>query len=113
VAKSESSKKKVVATKTSEKRSVKTGNSSTSKYKVKRSTKSPAVELPFGKRNYQLVVLGAVLIMIGMLLMTGGSMPSPDVWDESLIYSFRRITLAPMVIVLGLVVEIFAIFSDK
>jgi len=39
-------------------------------------------------------------------------MPDPDTWDEDRIYSFRRITLAPLVIVIGLVVEVYAIFKD-
>ncbi|MBX2927380.1 MAG: DUF3098 domain-containing protein [Saprospiraceae bacterium] len=68
-------------------------------------------ELMFGRQNYILFIAGAVLIFIGLALMVGGHMPSPDVWDESLIYSFRRITLAPILIVAGLVVEIFAIFK--
>lgn len=68
-------------------------------------------ELIFKKQNYLLMGLGAGLIFLGMLLMLGGSMPSPDVWDESLIYSFRRTVLAPVVILAGLVVEVFAIFK--
>lgn len=68
-------------------------------------------ELIFKKQNYLLMGLGAGLIFLGMLLMLGGSMPSPDVWDESLIYSFRRTVLAPVVILSGLVVEVFAIFK--
>jgi len=40
-------------------------------------------------------------------------MPSPEVWDESLIYSGRRITLAPMVILAGLIVNVYAIFVKK
>ena len=54
---------------------------------------------------------GAGLILLGMLLMMGGSMPNPDVWDDSLIYSFRRTVLAPFVILAGLGVEIYAIFK--
>lgn len=65
----------------------------------------------FGRQNYILFIAGAVLIFIGLALMVGGHMPDPDTWDESLIYSFRRITLAPILIVAGLVVEIFAIFK--
>jgi hypothetical protein len=68
-------------------------------------------ELIFKKQNYLLMGLGAGLIFLGMLLMLGGSMPGPDVWDESLIYSFRRTVLAPVVILAGLVVEVFAIFK--
>ena len=55
--------------------------------------------------------IGAGLVFLGMILMLGGSMPSDDVWDESIIYSFRRTVLAPIVIVAGLVVEVFAIFK--
>jgi len=40
-------------------------------------------------------------------------MPSPDVWDESLIYSTRRITIAPMFILAGLIVSVYAIFVKK
>lgn len=50
-------------------------------------------------------------MILGMLLMAGGAMPSPDVWDESLIYAFRRITLAPIVILGGLGVITYAIFK--
>lgn len=68
-------------------------------------------ELMFGRQNYILFIAGVVLIAIGLLLMTGGQMPDEKTWDESIIYSFRRITLAPIFIVAGLVVEIFAIFK--
>ncbi|MCB0666472.1 MAG: DUF3098 domain-containing protein [Saprospiraceae bacterium] len=74
------------------------------------SAKEPK-ELIFKKENYILMGAGAGLIFLGMLLMSGGSMPSPDVWDDSIIYSFRRTVLAPVVILAGLVVEIFAIFK--
>ena len=45
-----------------------------------------------------------------MVLMSGGAMPSPEVWDENLIYGARRTVLAPLVIMMGLIVEIYAIF---
>ncbi len=67
--------------------------------------------LIFGKKNYQLLIVAFVLVAIGLLLMAGGRMPSPDVWDESRIYSFRRITLAPIVILSGFVVGLWAIFK--
>lgn len=69
--------------------------------------------LVFGKNNFKFIIIGTSLIAIGLMLMSGGSMPSPDVWDESLIYSFRRITLAPIVIILGLIVNVYAIFVKK
>lgn len=61
----------------------------------------------FGKSNYQLMLAGVVLIVIGFLLMMGGG--GEGRFDPKEVYSFRRITLAPIVILLGLVVEIFAI----
>ncbi|MRG47796.1 DUF3098 domain-containing protein [Chitinophaga sp. SYP-B3965] len=61
----------------------------------------------FGKSNYQLMLAGVVLIVIGFLLMMGGG--GEGRFDPKEVYSFRRITLAPIVILLGLVLEIFAI----
>lgn len=70
-------------------------------------------DLLFGKNNYKFILIGVGLIFLGMILMTGGHMPSPDVWDESLIYSHRRITVAPILILVGLVINIYAIFVKK
>lgn len=64
----------------------------------------------FGKRNFMFMGLGFGLIIIGCLLMLGGGMPDQNTWDESLIYSFRRITLAPIFILAGLIMQIYAIF---
>lgn len=69
--------------------------------------------LLFGKKNYTMILIGLGLIFLGLALMSGGHMPSPEVWDESLIYSPRRITLAPMVIIAGLIVNVYAIFIKK
>ncbi len=71
----------------------------------------PKEPLIFGKQNYIWMGIGFGLIALGMLLMSGGAMPSPDVWDESIIYSFRRTVLAPFVMLAGLVVEVYAIFK--
>lgn len=65
----------------------------------------------FGKANYKLMIIGAVLMTLGFILMAGGKSPDPNVFDEKAIYSFRRITLAPILIVGGLVVEVFAIMK--
>lgn len=78
---------------------------------------APAVarknELIFGKQNYLLMLAGIGLIALGLMLMSGGAMPDPTQWDESIIYSKRRTLLAPIVILLGLVVEIVAIFWNS
>lgn len=67
--------------------------------------------LIFGRQTFIWIGIGIALMALGMLLMAGGEMPSPEVWDESLIYSFRRITLAPIVIISGLGVITYAIFK--
>ena len=65
----------------------------------------------FNKSNYTWMLIGAALIIIGMFLMSGGKSPDPNVFKESEVYSFRRITLAPLVIIAGFIVEIYAIFK--
>jgi hypothetical protein len=72
----------------------------------------PAEPLIFGKTNFLWMGIGAALIFVGLMLMMGGQQPSRDVWDDNVIYSFRIVTLAPIVILTGLVVEIYAIFKD-
>lgn len=67
----------------------------------------------FQKENYYWMLIGVALIMIGILLMAGGKSADPNVFLEDEIYSFRRITLAPILIVLGLIVEFYAILKKK
>ncbi len=65
----------------------------------------------FTKENYVWMAAGAIVIIIGMFLMSGGkSNVNPNVFDEKAVYSFTRITVAPIMILAGLVIEIFAIF---
>jgi hypothetical protein len=71
----------------------------------------PKEELIFGKQNYIFMGIGFGLIALGMILMSGGGMPNPDVWDDSIIYSFRRTVLAPFLMIAGLIVEVYAIFK--
>lgn len=66
--------------------------------------------LLFGRANYVWMVAGIVLVAIGMMLMIGGAQPDHE-WNPSEIYSFRRTAIAPFVILLGLGIEIFAIFK--
>jgi Protein of unknown function (DUF3098) len=67
----------------------------------------------FTKTNYLLMLAGAVIIAIGMLVMAGGKSPDPKVFDYKEVYSTTRITIAPILIVLGLAVEVFAIFKKS
>ena len=70
-----------------------------------------AFPLLFTKQNYLYIGIGCALIALGLVLMLGGDMKDPNVWDESVIYSFRRITLAPIIILAGLAMQIYAIFK--
>lgn len=62
----------------------------------------------FGKENYMLMVIGIIVIIIGNLLMVGGGSKDPSVFDPE-IFNFRRLTLAPVVILAGFIIEIVAI----
>ena len=65
--------------------------------------------MPFGKMNYILVLIGIALIALGFILMIGGGSSDPDVFNEQM-FNFRRLTLAPILVLAGFVVEIVAIF---
>ncbi|HRP90205.1 MAG TPA: DUF3098 domain-containing protein [Edaphocola sp.] len=64
----------------------------------------------FNKENYVIMAVGMVLILLGFMLMAGGKSSDPNVYSED-IFSFRRITLAPIVVLLGFVVEVYAILK--
>jgi len=63
-----------------------------------------------GRENYKLLAIGFAIIVIGFLLMLGGRSKDPNVFSEE-IFSFRRITLAPIVVLAGFVFEIWAIMK--
>lgn len=65
----------------------------------------------FTKENYKWMLIGVVVMAIGFFLMAGGKSTDPNVFNDNQIYSFRRITFAPILIVGGLVIEIFAIIK--
>ena len=67
-----------------------------------------AADFAFGRENYMLMIAGLVIIFIGNLLMMGGGSEDPNVFNPE-IFSWRRLTLAPILIMLGFVIEIFAI----
>lgn len=64
-----------------------------------------------GKENYLLLVIGFAIIIIGFLLMIGGKTEDPTIFNEEEIFSFRRITLAPIVVLAGFIFEIWAIMK--
>lgn len=65
----------------------------------------------FDRTNYMMMIAGVALILIGFALMIGGKSPDPHKFNYDDIYSFRRITLAPMLIMIGFVVEGIAIMK--
>jgi len=77
---------------------------------VKKIDESRPASFAFGKENYILLVSGVVLIMLGFIFMTGGGSKDPNVFNEDM-YDFRRLTLAPILVLLGFAVEIVAIMK--
>ena len=67
----------------------------------------------FGKENYRMLVIGVVIVVIGYLLMIGGGSDNPNEFQEDEIFSFRRITLSPIVILIGFVTVLFAIMKKS
>ena len=63
----------------------------------------------FGKKNYQLLIVGVIVMAIGFVLMSGGGSDDPNVFSDA-IFNTQRLTIAPILILTGLVIEIFAIF---
>lgn len=63
----------------------------------------------FGKENYMMLIAGALTVIIGFILMSGGGSEDPNVFNPE-IFSFRRITLAPSVVVIGFAIVMVGIF---
>jgi hypothetical protein len=79
---------------------------------IKDTVSKQSAKLPlFEKDNYKWMAIGAVVVAIGMFLMAGGKNPDPNQFDPKLVYSTTRITIAPILILAGLIIEIYAIFK--
>jgi len=72
-----------------------------------------AMQPLFSKQNYTWMAIGAAIILLGMVLMAGGKSQDPHVFNTNEVYSTIRITIAPILIVGGLLVEIYAIFKKS
>ena len=67
----------------------------------------------FNKRRYRFLILSILIIGIGFVLMSGGESTDPDIFNNE-IYNFRRIRLAPLMVVSGFILCIFSIlYKDK
>ena len=62
----------------------------------------------FGKKNYQLLIAGVIVMAIGFILMSGGGSDNPNVFSDAT-FNKQRLTIAPILILTGLVIEVFAI----
>lgn len=76
----------------------------------KQQSVSSTAGFAFGKQNYRLLFIGLALIFVGFLLMIGGGSDDPNVFSDK-IFNFRRLTLAPILVLAGYVIEIFAIMK--
>jgi hypothetical protein len=65
----------------------------------------------FGKENYMWMLTGMVVLAIGFFLMAGGKSSDPKVFDPKEVYSTTRITIAPILIITGFIIEIIAIMK--
>jgi hypothetical protein len=66
----------------------------------------------FEKDNFKWMLIGVVVMALGFILMAGGKSPDPNVFDKTKVYSATRITIAPIIILAGFVIEIIAIFRQ-
>ena len=76
--------------------------------KRKQDTKSNFL---FGKKNYKFMLIGIVFIALGFILMSGGGSADPNVFDES-IFNWRRIRLAPTLVLIGFGIQVYAILLN-
>lgn len=67
----------------------------------------------FEKDNLIWMLIGVVVIIAGVLLMAGGKGTDPNIFDEGSVYSTRRITIAPLMIMAGLLIEVYAIMKKS
>tara|TARA_R110002050_G_scaffold94765_2_gene197184 strand:- start:34665 stop:34919 length:255 start_codon:yes stop_codon:yes gene_type:complete len=65
----------------------------------------------FGKKNYKFMFIGLSCIALGFILMSGGGSDDPNVFNPE-IFSFRRIRLAPMIILIGFGIQVYAILLN-
>ncbi|MFN8166482.1 MAG: DUF3098 domain-containing protein [Bacteroidia bacterium] len=68
------------------------------------------VDFPFGKENFMIMFIGLAVIVLGFILMSGGGSKDPKVFDPE-IFSARRIKVAPTLVIIGLIIEVYAIMK--
>ncbi|RSK41826.1 MULTISPECIES: DUF3098 domain-containing protein [Mangrovimonas] len=76
--------------------------------KRKEATKNDFI---FGRKNYKFMFIGLLVIALGFILMSGGGSEDPNVFSPD-IFSWRRIRLAPMLVLIGFGIEVYAILLN-
>ncbi len=79
--------------------------------KPKEENIKPRFEFIFKRKNYMFMLIGLGVIALGFALMAGGGTDNPEVFNEA-IFSWRRIRLAPTLVLIGFGIEIYAILLD-
>ena len=69
-------------------------------------------QLLFNRENYKAMIIGILFIILGFIIMSGGGSADPNIFSDE-IYSFRRIRLAPALILIGFVIQIYAILKSS
>ena len=64
------------------------------------------------KKNYLLIIAGCLIVLLGFVLMSGGGSQDPNVFNEEELFSFRRITLAPFMVLLGYGIVLYGIMKN-
>lgn len=76
----------------------------------KQKSEDEMVTFSFSRQNYRLLIIGILIITLGFLLMIGGGSEDPNVFNFKM-FNFQRLTLAPILIITGYIIEIFAIMK--
>jgi len=79
---------------------------------MKKNKQENKSEFLFGKKNYNFMLIGLAFIVVGFVLMAGGGSDDPEIFNKE-IYNFRRIRLAPTLVLIGLGIEIYAIMAKS
>ena len=78
-----------------------------------KNVKTIVVNNLFGKENYMWMLAGIVVIILGFILMAGGKSADPKIFDPQEVYSTTRITIAPLLIIIGFILEIVGIMKKS
>ena len=76
---------------------------------ITKKQQAPITKSLFGKENYLMMLGGLIVMALGFFLMAGGKSSDPKVFNDDDVYSTTRITIAPLLIIAGFIIEIFAI----